>query len=303
MKVDKDCGQGTNGGTRHVYAATQAEAERQRAWRREAYFRRAFSGGRSLFARVADGVGLRLIVLGAAYLAFAPRFSSRLTALLLATITLGIASLVMRIAREILFERFVTREKKRIARMLLSDRLLLADMQTVAGLAGALCPQNERTVVLQRAMPVNADALLALVRARRACGKLHVFTCTSFDRSAEAFAARSNGRLVLHGSDELISAALDAGMEPSQREIFDYIEAESCVARKRRHAASDHRSPFVFGSVKKYLLVALLLGGASFLTRYPLYYRMLAGLCMTIAAIGATFMRAPRTHRSVHDIG
>lgn len=38
---------------------------------------------------------------------------------------------------------------------------------------------------------------------------------------------------------------------------------------------------------KKYLLTGLVLLAASFLTRYTLYYRMLAGLCLTIAAAGA----------------
>ena len=273
------------------------------AKRRTAYFRRKYCGGRGPFARIVDDIGLRLIVLIGAYLYFAPRFEKPATAVLLSGIVLGIVTLLLRIVREISLERFIRKEMRRISRTLLCDRLLLTDMQTVAALAGGLCPQEERAVVLQRALPADADALLALIRARRGCGKLHVFACAGFDRSAEAFAARANGLLVLHEQKELLDAAERAGMTPPQNAIDAYIEAELKRERERRKAQRLRASPFLRGPAKRYLVTALILLCVSFFTRYMLYYRMLAGLCMTIAAYRAIGMRRERTLPNALDIG
>ena len=299
MKNDGDCKYGF--GRRRP---AQAEGEAPSAARRcEAYFRRKYSGGRSAFARVVDYIVLRLIVFVCAYLFFAPKFEKRGTAFLLAAIALGIAMLVLRLAREIAFDRFVGRETARIRKILLQDKLLLADVQTVAGLAGGLCPMSERAVVLQRALAVDADALLSLVRSHRGYGRLHVFSCTAFDRTATEFAMRANGMLLLHEPEELMKAASKAGMSPPQEAVYAFIETEQQNYRKQRRRQRQRFSPFAAVSAKKYLFTALILIGASFLTRYTLYYRMLAGLCVTIAACSAALTRQARTLPDANNIG
>lgn len=300
--MKNDDGSGTGANPRRKTGGEACDAD-IRARRRYAYFRRKYSGGRSVVARAVDYVALRLIILAAAYLFFLPRFGNWSTALLLAGIALGIAMLVLRMMREIALERFVRREIKRIRKTLLCDRLMLADVQTVGGLSGRLCPQTERAVVLQRALPVDAEALLALVRTYRGYGKLHVFSCTEYADSAVAFSMRANGLLELHAPEELLSAAVRAGMEPPMEAVYAYIEAEQRDERKRRRLQRMRVSPFAAARAKKYLLAALVLTGASFLTRYALYYRMLAGLCAVVAACGAAMARGARTLQGAGDIG
>lgn len=249
------------------------------------YMRGKLCGGKNRFARALDYVALRLILFISAYYLYLPRFASRPRAMLLAAITLAMAMLLLHLGGEIRYERFCQRELTRVRKLLLQDRLSMLDMQSAIPLVSSLCPVGATPVVLQRALPVNADALLAIRRTHAACGELHVFSCTPYDEAARAYAARTNGLLVLHAPDELLSAALRADMRPSDDEVYEAIAAQLAYEKTRRRRRLP--TPFATGGACKYALLALLLTALSFLTSYALYYRLLAGLCMTVAALGA----------------
>lgn len=248
------------------------------------YMRKRMSGGRGAFARAVDYVVLRLLAFAAAYLLFLPRFESRATAVLLSAIVLALFMLVLHMANEIRYARFSSRELIRVRRQLLQDALLLLDMQTLLPLVSARCPEETTPVVLQRALPVDANQLLALVRTHRNCGELHVFSCSAYDETAKTFALRTNGLLALHAPEELYSAASDAGMQPSEDDAKKSILAQA--KRERRQRRGVPALDLAVGGARKYALIALVLTGLSFATDYALYYRMLAGFCMTLAAIG-----------------
>lgn len=258
----------------------------------ERYMQKKHNGGKSMLARCVDYVALRLILFAVAYVFYLPRFEKRTTVLLLSAITLALAMLVLHLIGEVRYQRFCIREFRSMRRQLLCDRLLLLETQLAIPLVSSLCPSGTTPVVLQRALPVDANALLSIVRTHRACGELHIFPCTAYDDSARDFAARTNGMLVLHPADELYAAAVQAGMRPEDDEVRAAIRARAVYDGKRkRHGRI--RSIVEVGA-RKYVLIALLLMLLSFLTDYALYYRLLSSLCMTIAAFGVLRRGAAR---------
>ena len=241
-----------------------------------------------------DYIALRLILFAAAYLLYLPKFEKRATVLLLAAVTLAIAMLTLHLFHAVRYERFCEREWNRIRRQLLCDRLLLLPMQLAIPLVSSLCPPETTPVVLQRALPVDANALLAVVRTHGGCGELHIFTCTAYDDTAKAFAARTNGMLVLHPASELQAAAEEASMRPDDEAVFSAILSE--LSNEKKHRRNGGFRQFVTGSALKYFLIAAGLFALSFITDYALYYRLLSGLCMSFAAFTTLRRRNAEPH-------
>ncbi|MEG1525355.1 MAG: hypothetical protein RRZ24_05445 [Clostridia bacterium] len=253
------------------------------------YFQARRGGGRGKLARGIDYVSLRLILFAGAYLYFAAQFSNKAMALLLAAVFLGLCMLVLHIWREIAMERFVKKELCRIKKALLTHKLLLLSSTSARKLCRPLCNEGEMPVLLQRALPADADALLTVLHTYQGCGNLAVFSCSGFDISAKAFAARLDGTLTIRDVEEVHHAAKEAGLSPSAAEVRAFIAEELRIQKQRKRAARP--MPFVSGNTGKYFAISLILTGISFFTRYALYYRLLAGLCMAIAATGIAFSR------------
>lgn len=247
------------------------------------HIRERMHGGRRALARAVDYIALRLILFLAAYLQFLPRVATRATACLLASIALAMAMIMLHMAGELRYARCRKKEIEHVRGQLLQDALMRLDMQTAIPLVSALCPLDTSPVVLLTALPVDANALLSAVRSHRGCGELHVFACAGFDESANAFSARTNGQLVLHPKEEMYKAAIRAGMQPQEEAVYDAMRArirfEKAQTRRRRPTL------WVAGGARRYAVIALSLTALSFFTGYSLYYRMLAGACMTVAAL------------------
>lgn len=270
---------------------TQSERQLLDTRRLNRWLRKKQCGGRGLFARTVDYAALRAVLLAAAYLFFAARFPFRATALLLAAIFLAICMLILRLYREISFARFRIKELSRIRDQLLTDKLLLLDVPGALTLVSGLCPLGETPVVLQRALPVDANALLAVLRTHRDCGKLHVFSCTPFDAGAQALSQRMESHVALHAPRELYQAAREAGVTVDSGELNAYLL--TCL-RRRPRGTRQFSLPDA-PAARKYACIALLLLGLSFFTDYALYYRLLSGVCMSIAAAGASMRRTARS--------
>ena len=255
------------------------------------YFKRRRYGGRSALARALDYAALRLILFAAVFLCLRAEVGAARAAVL-ALIALCAASLLLRALREALMARFVRAELLRIRALLLCERLPYLDEADFL----LLCRRAsgcEEPAAMQRAEPLGADALLPLLR--RPGGETAVCASAGFTAAAQAFAARAPRRARLIGPEELAAAAQpDDPFYPDDGAVEAYIAsqrpARAALRVRLRQAADALRTA---GEGKKYLLLAALLLLASFLTRYALYYRMLAGLCLAIAAAGAFAARPP----------
>lgn len=267
------------------------DQQREQARLCKAYYARKYYGGRNPFARTLDYIVLRGIAFICAYLFFLPRFPKQSTALLLSGIALGILMLLLRMGRQISFERFMKNETARIRRVLLTDTLLLADLPDLIALVSGRCPLGETPIVLAQAQNTTADSLLKALQTHKGCGHLHIFACVGYDRSAREFAGRMWEHMTLHEPEEILRSARLAGMEPDSGQVSEWIAQQQRNLRKKRQSIRIKASPFAAGGAKKYVMTGLILMGLSFFTRYTLYYRMLAGLCMSIAACSTMFLR------------
>ncbi|MDO4572026.1 MAG: hypothetical protein Q4C13_01555, partial [Clostridia bacterium] len=99
----------------------------------------------------------------------------------------------------------------------------------------------------------------------------------------------AQAELELIPPEKLIEAAERQGLRPDMDAVFAHILREE-AQRKQRKSRLGGLS-FRPGAAKKYLVTALLLFALSFLSRYALYYRMLAALCMSVFSINLFFDR------------
>ncbi len=252
------------------------------------YYRTRYGGGRGAFARTLDYIALRLILFGAACLAYRSRFDKTWLVLALASLTLLLAMILMRLYREMTFPRFVKRERERLRRLVLRDKLMLAPDKDLRILCKTLLRPREQAALIVSARPVGANALLDAARGE-AARPLCVFSTGGFDRSAEELLPLLPS-VRLCAQEALLGAADRVGLTASDADVTMRIQAieEAKRTRKRRSFSFD----FPQSAVKRYLFAALMLFGCSFLTRYTLYYRAFAGLCLSVAALSAIFARA-----------
>ncbi len=249
----------------------------------ELYYRRVFSAGRSALGRALDYIALRLVLFCAAFLFFRPRVTALLPALLLALTVLMAAMLLLRMVREACFTRFCAREGARLRGEILSERLMLLPERRFAALAAPLAGDCT-PCFMQCAEAADANALLACLRAEGSHKKLAVCSTAGFSASARAFAAARPERLMLIETSTLIAAAEKTELRPSEAELCAHIIRMETGRRAQNR--EKRRAPFAEGGAKKYFLAAAVLVLASFITRYSLYYRMLAGFCMLLAVTG-----------------
>ena len=255
----------------------------------EVYYRRAFAAGRSALGRVLDYAALRLVLFCAAFLFFRPRTVKLYAALLLAGVALAAAMLLLRFVRESRYARFCEREKRRLRDELLSQRLMLLPEARFTEIIAPLFATGP-FCALQCAEKADADALLAFLRRFPQNRPLTVCSTAGFAKSALAFAAQRPDELHLVEERALLDAAGRTELAPTEAEIAAHIRAKESARRERKRSV--RLAPFADGGAKKYLAAALVLTLASFLTRYALYYRMLAGFCMLLAGAGLALKRA-----------
>ena len=87
----------------------------------------------------------------------------------------------------------------------------------------------------------------------------------------------------------LLLAGASSRANPEQSDVEkEILRMEGAAKRARKKAAAE---PFSGASVRKYLIAAAILTAASFFTGYPLYYRLLAGVCMTLFVGSAAISR------------
>lgn len=247
------------------------------------YFKQRRYGGRNLLARTLDYIALRFILFAAAFLFFRLHLDTPRSALL-AALSVLIVSLLLHVAREITMARFIKKEMIRIRRFLMREKLMFLPEPAFLELCRR-CGGVEDPIPLQRAEPVGADALLPLLRQSQDRPPV-ICSSAGFTPAAEAFVLRSPHRTRLIGPDALVAAAGQSdALWPDDEAVHAYIAAEQRRGANARRRLGELLRTGAGTYGKKYALTAGVLLLLSFFTRYTLYYRMLAGLCLSIAAV------------------
>ena len=234
-----------------------------------AYYKRRFYRGRTAFARAADFIALRVILLIACYLWFSFNVESIIAAAVLTAAAVGAISVFAELVKSVRLEKFILRENARLSKKLFSESLVYT--------AQTLSPVDEETV-------------LCACRAanRRGCKSLFIFSSAAVSQPARDIAARYDGLSVAFISGDMLASCTEM---PDDNAVRQYILKQA--EQKKQIKKQSVSTAIGRGRCARYLLVAAALFALSFFVSYTLYYRMLAGACVSLAALSFYAAHSP----------
>lgn len=267
------------------------------------YYKRKLYGGRSAFARVMDFISLRLIGLLVCYLHFSTLISNAVMAGLMSVVAVAFASVAIELSKSIRMDRFIKKERDRIASEALKKKLLimpreeqLQRLRQYAKANPSRFRESEIIFTLHRTSPVIEDDVLAAAAAakKRGAKSVTILHTGTVDGAARSLAADYGGAKVSFlALGDILSQEDRQALLPTEEEIDSIILAREDAARQKRKTALSR--PFERGRTGRYLLCALGLFAASFFVRYPLYYRLMAAACISFGAMAYALGQADNT--------
>ena len=262
-----------------------------------AYYKRRFYRGRTAFARAADFIALRMILLIACYLWFSLNVESMITAAVLTAATVGAISVFAELIKSVRLEKFVLRENARLAKKLFMESLVLMPQSEFLGIVREYIKRrgngfdgNGLIYTVQTLSPVDEETVLCACRAanKRGCKSLFIFSSAAVSPAAYSIAARCNGMNIAFVSGDMLCACADM---PDDDAVKQYILKQA--ERKKQIKKRSVSTAIGRGRCARYLLTAAALFTLSFFVSYTLYYRMLAGACVSLAALSFYAARSP----------
>lgn len=283
------------------------------------YYKRRMYRGRTQFARLFDFVALRIVFFVAAYLWFLNTVTNQLLALILSVIALMMFIVVLKLAADIRLDRFIRRERERLSKKSYFEQMVLLDRSEFLSLCRAYlntqgnvrldgdnCTIDGHACLIftvQQLEPLKSDSVLHAYHLARKREMEHVLLfCTSaISAEAEAFKRRLSAvdvRIV--EPEKLVKVLLGSEEAEDAMERVDRI-LESEIERERTERKRTLTQPFAPGRARRYLFAGAALIGASFITSYALYYRILAGVCFMLAGTSFWLNRnAKQDHKDVN---
>lgn len=267
-----------------------------------AYYKRRFYRGRGVLARAVDFIALRLILFTAFYIWFSFDIESSAAAVLLSSASLAAICVLAELIKSIRLEKFIAKENARIAKKLFSQSLTLMPkaefMRLVRAYISARPGEFAGSGLIylsQTIADVDEEAVLAACRAakRRGCKSVFIFSAAAAGQSALDIAARCDDIAI--SFIDAAKLAADAEL-PSEDTVREHILKQA--AWRRRIKRGSMATALTRGRTARYVIVAAALFALSFFVQYTLYYRMLAGVCISLAALsfyaGHTVAAAPK---------
>lgn len=258
-----------------------------------AYYKRRFYRGRTAFARAADFIALRVILLIACYLWFSFNVESIIAAAVLTAAAVVAISVFAELVKSVRLEKFILRENARLSKKLFSESLVLMPRSKFLGIVreyikchGKEFAGESLVYTAQTLSPVDEETVLCACRAanRRGCKSLFIFSSASVSQPARDIAARYDGLSVAFISGDMLASCAKM---PDDNAVRQYILKQ---AEQKKHSVS---TAIGRGRCARYLLVAAALFALSFFVSYTLYYRMLAGACVSLAALSFYAAHSP----------
>ncbi len=252
-------------------------------YQQNAYFRKRHAGGRSMAARIVDYIGLRLIFFAACWLYFRHIIPDRAASVWISAIALVTFMIVLRLCRDSSLKRFIKKDKERMRDEMRMEFLISMPQKDFRSLLEKTIHHDPQVQLygLQKNTPVSEDDILAVYHASCETKPLHICATAPFSEGAFALIKRLPVEVKLTGAAELLDACRE-NMPISDMELEMRIEEKLEEQKKRRRRLQGR--VFLDRNAKKYLLAAAALLIVSFLTDYVIYYRMLASLCVLLAA-------------------
>lgn len=252
--------------------------------RLQEYFKRELHGGKGAAARLLDALLLRGLLALAFYAWFSAQLQSRVLAVILTLCALGTFCIAAQMYSSIRLENFIRKKRQELYEQALLEHLML------------LSPEEAETLMEQREgsmnffLPVHprkeaepALLLQAYHRARRKnFQRMELYATGQFSQDAKVLAGQMKIQVGLHEAKELIALAKEKELLPEEETIRRAIDAHFDALRRQK---SGRQRIFLPGNAKRFLLCAALIGAASWITGYRIYYPLMAALCLCLAAV------------------
>lgn len=265
------------------------------------YYKQRQYRGRSAAARIVDGAAIRLLFLALSFLWFRSQVPNAVVVWVLTGVTGLLFCIAAGLWSRLRFDGFVAREKERLREEVALERLLLEPREKFTRMVGDLAwalpeAKDAYLAILQQAEPLTRDGVLRAYHAARTRGARRMLLCCAGPCTEEAAALSRRLPIPTEIFDRkrLARALLENGVLAIPDEtIEERIRSMAESDKSRRRAVQGEA--FRAGSAVRYLLLAGILFGLSFLGSYTLYYRLLSALCGLFAAISFWINRAPQS--------
>ena len=194
-----------------------------------AYYKRRFYRGRTAFARAADFIALRIILLIACYLWFSFNVESIIAAAVLTAAAVGAISVFAELVKSVRLEKFILRENARLSKKLFSESLVLMPRSEFLGIVREYIKRHGKefageslVYTAQTLSPVDEETVLCACRAanRRGCKSLFIFSSASVSQPARDIAARYDGLSVAFISGDMLASCAKM---PDDNAVRQYI--------------------------------------------------------------------------------
>ena len=194
-----------------------------------AYYKRRFYRGRTAFARAADFIALRVILLIACYLWFSFNVESIIAAAVLTAAAVGAISVFAELVKSVRLEKFILRENARLSKKLFSESLVLMPRSEFLGIVREYIKRHGKefageslVYTAQTLSPVDEETVLCACRAanRRSCKSLFIFSSAFVSQPARDIAARYDGLSVAFISGDMLASCAKM---PDDNAVRQYI--------------------------------------------------------------------------------
>ncbi len=260
------------------------------------YYKERISGGRSYFARFIDAVALRVLIFLAAWIWFRASELTGYISVFLAGIVVALASIAIKLIREMRFERFIKRERESIAREEAHLKLTTSPESEFFAAAQRIMREDGvdstyHTVFIQQLSEITADDIIKCYREAQTLGVCNavIFASSEMTNDAEEIAARLSGfNIKVYGAKEMIQRI--AAAESISDEEIDAIIMRRM--EKKRIRFNKMRTGIFSGTqTKRYMILAVVLFLLSFISPGGLYIRAVASLSLALAGTSAILER------------
>ena len=241
---------------------------------KKAYIR-SFRGGRRAFGMLLDAVVFGAVIIVTLYIVIRPRFQNR-PAALAATLFCALEILLVYAAvTGLRFRRHVKKLRREAAREIAENKQFLQPE-----LIWERVPESPSVRVIKSMEKITADDVLTALRSNDR--PVTLVSLAGATAAAERVIAAAGG-------DIKVTAPKELGIDPSVIFPASEDELDDLILRKHGAFTKKKRSRISLtdlsgGRAIKYLAVGAALTLASFVVRYPIYYRAVASVSLGIGS-------------------
>lgn len=271
-----------------------------------AYYRQKMHGGRNAFARAFDFIALRFAIFAACYVWFLLQTGIQWLTIGLSFIVVLMVSICAHMFERVRLDKFMQKTRDGIRKRILLEQIVLSDITPYIQMlckhlekAGMVVESKKGGMIFAKrgnqpvlacllsrlsVSPVGAQDLLQLFRYAKAKGaELLAFSSSGYTEEALGLLERlpKGHRVRLFSSDRLLELARQDSLLPDDETIDRAVELE--IEKEQAHFKRLRSAALLPAKVKRYLVIALIIFAASFVTGYQIYYATLSGLCLCLA--------------------